>query len=917
MADTATAALEKSTVRKATASRFAATLTLQAGPRRLIDLRAAAGDRLATLPWCLRVLLENTLRTSEPEAGEAALAAVLRAAGTGAEVEIPFRPRRILMHDTTCGPALVDIAAMRDVIAENGGDPAALSPICPVATSTDHSVGVDSFGRDSSLADNMRIEVGRNAERYRFMKWAASALGNFRVFPPGTGIMHTINMEHLTSVVAFDTIEGEPWVLPDTLLGTDSHTPMINALGVLGWGVGGLEAEGAMFGLPLALRLPEVVGVRLTGSLRPGVLGTDVALTVTQRLREFGVVGKFVEFFGPGVSNLGVGERGPIANMAPEYGATTGFFPTDSQVIDYLRVTGRDHGQLPDIEAYARQQGFWHDPDTTPRYATVIEVDLTRVELSLAGPRRPQDRLEPARTAFAMRGPTDAEDDLISDVGRDARPDTDVPERAIAPGPRDGAVAIAAITSCTNTSDPRMLIAAGLLARKARQHGLAPPAWVKTSLGPGSPAAASYLKRSGLLDDLEALGFGIVGFGCTTCIGNSGPLEAEMAKAIQERGVVAAAVLSGNRNFPGRVHTLVDHAFLASPPLVVAFGLAGSVELDISREPVGRGRHGEPVFLKNIWPSEEEIAAAHAKALDADDFVKAYADASGGPAWAALEAPASPRFPWDPRSTYLRRPPFVALPKRVSGVEEFEAQPLIVLGDDITTDHISPAGAISPKGEAGAYLVGAGENPNDLNVFSSRRGNYEAMVRGLFSNRSVRNLLAPGAPPGWTIHASSGELLPLYRAAEYYRAEGMPTVILAGRHYGSGSSRDWAAKGPALLGVRAVLARSFERIHRSNLIGMGILPLELPSGHHPASLALQPGDRIEFAVDFSGLAPLAEIPVRLRRESGEVTQICTRLLIETSLDSRMLAAGGLIPLILDLHLQDALPNIEGPSGGGR
>jgi aconitate hydratase len=900
------------------ASRFAATLILPAGPHRLIDLRAAAGEALDTLPWCMRVLLENTLRTSEPEAGEAALVAILRFAGIGAEVEIPFRPRRILMHDTTCGPALVDIAAMRDVIAEHGGDPASLSPICPVATSTDHSVGVDRFGKSDALADNMRIEVGRNAERYRFMKWAATALGNFRVFPPGTGIMHTINLEHLTPVMAFDTIDGEPWVLPDTLLGTDSHTPMINALGVLGWGVGGLEAEGAMFGLPLALRLPEVVGVRLTGSPRSGVLGTDIALSVTQRLRELGVVGKFVEFFGPGVSSLGVGERGPIANMAPEYGATTGFFPIDGRVIDYLRATGRDNGQMPDIEAYARHQGFWHDPEATPRYATMIELDLARVELSLAGPRRPQDRLEPARTAFAMRGPTDTEDDLISDVGRDARPDTAAPGAVASTGPRDGAVAIAAITSCTNTSDPRMLIAAGLLARKARRHGLTPPSWVKTSLGPGSPAAANYLRRSGLLDDLEALGSGIVGFGCTTCIGNSGPLVPEMAEAIQNRGVVAAAVLSGNRNFPGRVHSLIDHAFLASPPLVVAFGLAGSVDLDISREPIGRGRHGEPVFLKDLWPAEDEIASAHTKALEADDFIKAYADVSGGPAWAALEAPTSARFPWDPRSTYLRRPPFVALPQRVRGVEELKAQPIIALGDDITTDHISPAGAIPPKGEAGAYLVAAGENPNDLNVFSSRRGNYEAMVRGLFTNRSVRNLLAPEAPPGWTIHAPSGELLPLYRAAERYRAEGVPTVILAGRHYGSGSSRDWAAKGPALLGVRAVLARSFERIHRSNLIGMGILPLELPSGYHPASLALQTGDRVELAVDFSRLAPLAEIPARLVRASGEVVEIPTRLLIETSLDSSMLAAGGLIPLVLDRHLQGArgaLPGIDSQSAG--
>ena len=459
----------------------------------------------------------------------------------------------------------------------------------------------------------MAIEVGRNAERYRFMKWAAASLGNFRVFPPGTGIMHTINMEHLSPVVAFDTIDGEDWIVPDTLLGTDSHTPMINALGVLGWGVGGLEAEGAMFGLPLALRLPEVVGVRLTGALGPGRLGTDAALTVTERLRKLGVVGKFVEFFGPGVAALSVGERGAIANMAPEYGATTGFFPLDARVLDYLRATGRDHGQLPDIEAYARHQGFWHDPAATPRYATVLDLDLSGVALSLAGPKRPQDRVEPARTAHAMRGPTEAEDDLISDVGRDARPEAgaDAPES----GPRDGAVAIAAITSCTNTTDPKMLIVAGLLARKARALGLKPPSWVKTSLGPGSRAAAKYLGRSGLLADLEALGFGIVGFGCTTCIGNSGPLVPEMAEAIEQRGVTAAAVLSGNRNFPGRVHGQIDHAFLASPPLVVAYGIAGTVEIDISREPLGRASGGAPVFLRDVWPTDDEIAEAHTKAM--------------------------------------------------------------------------------------------------------------------------------------------------------------------------------------------------------------------------------------------------------------------------------------------------------------
>ena len=541
----------------------------------------------------------------------------------------------------------------------------------------------------------------------------------------------------------------------------------------------------------------------------------------------------------------------------------------------------------------------------TPAYASILELDLAKVELSLAGPKRPQDRLRPAQASAAIRGPADIEDDLISDVGRDARSETTGDAHNGAPGPRDGAVAIAAITSCTNTTDPKMLLAAGLLARKARERGLAPPPWVKTSLAPGSPAAADYLRRSGLLPDLEVLGFGIVGFGCTTCIGNSGPLVPVMAEAIRNRGVVAAAVLSGNRNFPGRVHGMLDHAFLASPPLVVAYALAGRVDLDIAEEPIGLGRETAPVFLADIWPSDDEIDGALAAALRSADFVGAFADQGGGAAWSAIEAPSGPRFPWENRSTYLRRPPFVALPDRRTGVQELSAAPIIVLGDDITTDHISPAGAIPAQGEAGRWLVEAGADPGDLNVFSSRRGNFEVMLRGLFTNRSVRNLLCAEAPAGWTIHAPSGELLPLYRAAERYRSEGVPTVILAGRHYGAGSSRDWAAKGTALLGARAVLANSFERIHRSNLIDMGVLPLELPPEHHPAAMALRPGDRLDFTLDLAALVPSAPIAVRLRRASGEVVDLPARLLAETTLDCTILAAGGLIPLVLERHLGGA------------
>lgn len=851
------------------------------GVRRHIDLAAAAGAALLRMPWCHRVLLENLLRTSDAEAAAAGRAALLAWLDTGrSEAEIPFAPLRILMHDTTCGPALVDIAAMRDALAAAGGDPNRLNPAVPVATSVDHSVAVDVSGVPGALARNMAREIERNAERYRFMKWAAGAVAGFRVFPPGTGIMHTINLERLSTVVATEERDGDPWAVPDTLVGTDSHTPMVNGIGVLGWGVGGIEAEGVMFGVPVSLRVPEVFGVRLTGALREGTLATDLALVVTERLRRAGVSGEFVEFFGPGVGTLTAGQRAVVANMAPEYGATTGCFPIDDATLAYLRATGRAAGQVELVEAFARAQGLWHDPEATPRYTEVIEIDLSALRPSVAGPRRPQDRLDPADVPAALAPALGAASGEI---------------------PAD-AVAIAAITSCTNTTDTGLLVAAGLLARKARALGLRPPAWVKTSLTPGSPAAERRLRRAGLLEELEALGFAIAGYGCATCIGNSGPLLPAVAEAVEARGLKPVAVLSGNRNFPGRVHAQIDSALLASPPLVVAYALAGRAAIDITRDQIGARPDGSPVALSDIWPRAAEVEAALAAAIDPADIDAAYAEAEASGPWAGLDAPAAPRFPWDPRSTYLRPPPFVrAEPPRQTG--PIAAHPLLVLGDDITTDHISPAGSIPPKSDAGAWLIERGEDPRDLNVYAARRGNWEVMVRGLFTNKTVVNHLCPAAPPGHTAFAPTGEVLPVWRAAARYAEAGLPVVILAGERYGTGSSRDWAAKGAQLLGVRAVLANSFERIHRSNLVGMGVVPLRLPEGWRPEGLRLVPGDTVEVALDLDALAPRARIPVVIRRADGGTLAGDAIALVETMREVALIRGGGMIPTILRRALE--------------
>jgi aconitate hydratase len=849
-----------------------------------VDLKSQFDHQLERLPVVLRILLENVVRNMQAGERDGAIAAILGWLDTGrSEAEIAFQPSRVLMHDTTSTPALVDIAAMRDALAEAGADPRQLNPQLPVDVSVDHSLAVEVYARADAASLNLGHEMRRNAERYRFLRWAAQELRNVRIHPPGTGIMHTINLEQLATVVSIEEKNGEQWLVPDTMIGTDSHTPMINGIGVLGWGVGGLEAQTVMFGMPTMIRIPEVTGVRLVGELGPGAQATDLALVVTAKLRELDVTGEFVEFFGPGVSSLTAGDRAVVANMAPEYGATTGFFAVDGQTLRYLLETGRTERAIARVEAYCRAAGLWFDPAAQPRYTRTIDLDLATVGTHVAGPRRPQDLLDVADTGRALRS-------------------TGFQPAADSPLPRHP-VAIAAITSCTNTSDPRLLIAAGLLARKARQLGLRAPAWVKTSLAPGSPAAASYLERAGLLSDLEEVGFGIVGYGCTTCIGNPGPLTPAIAQAHTEHTAKGVAILSGNRNFPGRVHPDLELSFIMSPALVVAFGLAGDAERNLREEPVQHTAQGEPVFLGDLWPSRDEIDAHLAAALAPADFARDFAAAGRNPQWMALKAPQGARFPWDPVSNALRRPPFAAASEG-SLLGRYRAFPLLVLGDDITTDHISPASAIPPDSFVADYLVERGEQRDDLNVFASRRGNWEVMMRAAFHNKTLRNLLAPDALVAHTLHVPSGEMLPIWEAAGRYRQSGDAVVVLAGERYGMGSSRDWAAKGQRLLGIRAVLACSFERIHRSNLIGMGILPLRLPPGMHPDTLAIRPGDRIEIDADGSCLRVRAAIPVRIVRADGAAETFEATAAVETGLEVQLLRQGGVIPSILKRTLAE-------------
>jgi len=850
-----------------------------------IDLPVQFGARYQQLPVVLRLLLENAARHMVGTERDAAINALFDWLDTGtSEAEIAFQPGRVLMHDTTSTPALVDIAAMRNALAEAGVDPTVLNPGLQVDVSVDHSLAVEAYAKPNAASENLQHEIRRNAERYKFLRWASKVLKGVRINPPGTGIMHTINLEQLATVVTTQERNGTTWVVPDMMIGTDSHTPMVNGIGVLGWGVGGLEAQTVMFGMPTMLRIPDVVGVKLVGQFAPGVLATDLALVVTHELRKLGVTGEFVEFYGSGVSGLTAGDRAVVANMAPEYGATTGYFPIDEQTLTYLKTTGRSADAVALVEVYAKRQGFWLDAAAEPRYTQSITIDLSAIQMHIAGPKRPQDLLPYAQSGEALRA-------LKFQPASDS--DT-LPKHP---------VAIAAITSCTNTSDPALLIAAGLLARKARQLGVRVPVWVKTSLGPGSPAAASYLQRAGLLEDLEAVGFGIVGYGCTTCIGNSGGLPEPIVQAQKAQQIQPVAILSGNRNFPGRIHPELELAFIMSPPLVIAFGLAGDASKDLSKEPIQVLPNGDEVYLKDIWPTHEEIQQHVRQALDVSDFKRDFQIASENPLWQALQAPDAPLYPWEDKSTILRRPPFAAVTEG-SQLGNFKAYPLLVVGDDVTTDHISPASAIPPNSLVADFLVARGDDRNDLNVFASRRGNWEVMMRAAFHSKTLVNLLKPNLPVAHTLHVPSGDVQPIWDVAQRYRDAGESVVLLAGERYGMGSSRDWAAKGQRLLGIRAVLAVSFERIHRSNLIGMGILPLWLPAGVTPHTLAIQPGDQIEVDALAEAIQPRTPVTVRVYRANGQVEVFEARAAVETQLEVDLLRDGGVIPSILHKTIRD-------------
>ena len=885
-----------------------------------VDLPTVCGERLQQLPMVLRLLLENAIRNMHGAEREQAVQAIFDWLPTGtSEAEIAFQPGRVLMHDTTSTPALVDIAAMRNALDEAGVDPAVLNPGLPVDVSIDHSLAAEVFAVRDAVTVNLQHEIRRNGERYRFLRWAASVLQGVRIHPPGTGIMHTINLEQLATVVTTQDKQGVTWAVPDMMIGTDSHTPMVNGIGVLGWGVGGLEAQTVMFGMPTMLRIPDVVGVKLVGQLPPAVLATDLALTVTQRLRQVGVTGEFVEFYGPGVSTLSAGDRAVVANMAPEYGATTGFFGIDANTLAYLTTTGRTDAAIGLVEAYAQHAGLWFNPQVEPRYTQTLTIDLSAIGLHVAGPRRPQDLWLYSQTPEALAdagftpsararhsassvqaGQTGQTDHAGHSLDAASAARADVHGRADTL-PRHP-VAIAAISSCTNTTDPALLVAAGLLARNARALGLRVPAWVKTSLAPGSPAAATYLERAGLLDDLDALGFGIVGYGCTSCIGNTGPLTQPVRDAQRAGQSQGVAILSGNRNFPGRVHPDLELSFIMSPPLVIAFGLCGDAQKNLATEPLQTAPNGQAVYLKDVWPTHEDIAAHVALGANPDDYARDFARASANPLWHALQAPHSPLFPWDERSTILRRPPFAAVTEG-SQLGHYSAYPLLVVGDDVTTDHISPASAIPPDSLVADFLVARGDERHDLNVFASRRGNWEVMLRAAFHSKTLVNLLQPGLPVAHTLHVPSGEVMPIWDAAQRYRDAGDAVVLVAGERYGMGSSRDWAAKGQRLLGIRAVLAVSFERIHRSNLIGMGILPLRMPAGMSPHTLQLQAGDQLQVHAAPELLQPRGAIAVCVRRADGREESFQATAAVETQLELSLLRAGGVIPSILHSTIQ--------------
>ena len=820
---------------------FGARSTLEVGGDsfEVFRLDAVEEGHVERLPYSLKILLENLLRHEDGRdvTRDDILALANWDPSAAPSTEISFTPSRVILQDFTGVPAVVDLAAMRDAVVKLGGSADKINPLSPAELVIDHSVQIDHYGSANALDLNNKIEFQRNKERYSFLRWGQSAFKNFRVVPPNTGIVHQVNLEYLSRVVFDVEKQGVRKAYPDTVVGTDSHTTMINGLGVLGWGVGGIEAEAAMLGQPITMLIPNVVGFKLTGALKEGATATDLVLTVTEMLRDLGVVGKFVEFYGDGLAQLPLADRATLGNMSPEFGSTCAIFPIDGETLRYLELSGRDAAQVALIEAYAKAQGLWrHDGQPDALYSDTLELDMGTVEPSIAGPKRPQDRIALSVADSTYRKHLDAAV-AKRDAGGSASASLDGEDVEI----RDGAVLIAAITSCTNTSNPAVMVAAGLLARNANERGLKTKPWVKTSLAPGSRVVTDYLEKSGLLDDLDALGFYTVGYGCTTCIGNSGPLKPEIEAAVKEGDIVATSVLSGNRNFEGRIHALVRMNFLASPPLVVAYALAGNLEVNLLNDPLGNDKDGNPVYLKDIWPSQKEIHEMIAANIDSNMFRSSYDSVfAGDENWNSIRSPEGEIYTWDEASTYVKNPPyFEGMTAQPAPVTEIKgARALALLGDSVTTDHISPAGGIAADSPAAQYLTSNGVKPADFNSYGSRRGNHEVMMRGTFANIRLRNQLAPGTEGGWTKHQPSGEQMSIYDASLKYKAEGTPLVVIAGSEYGTGSSRDWAAKGTLLLGVKAVIATSFERIHRSNLIGMGVLPLQFKDGDNAKSLGL-------------------------------------------------------------------------------
>jgi aconitate hydratase len=876
-----------------------AVLSVDGTDYQIYQLQAVTEGHVDRLPYSLKILLENLLRNAD--GGDVSPEDISAIANWDPSAdpshEISFTPARVILQDFTGVPAVVDLAAMRDAVEKLGGQADAINPLSPAELVIDHSVQVDVYGNNSALARNTAIEFSRNQERYSFLRWGQNAFRNFRVVPPNTGIVHQVNLEYLARVVFDQEREGQRIAYPDTVVGTDSHTTMINGLGVLGWGVGGIEAEAAMLGQPITMLIPQVIGFRLTGRLREGTTATDLVLTVTSMLREQGVVGKFVEFFGAGLSGLPLADRATLSNMAPEFGSTTATFPIDNETIDYLKLSGREPAQIALVEAYAKAQGIWReDGQAEALYTDILELDLGDVEPCISGPKRPHDRiaLSAASSTYEKARVEETADRNNSEV-RSASVTKDGRTFDLT----DGAILIAAITSCTNTSNPSVMIGAGLLARNAHRKGLTTKPWVKTSLGPGSKVVSNYLEQSGLLADLDSLGFNIVGFGCTTCIGNSGPLNETIAEAVRDNDLLGCSVLSGNRNFEGRIHPLVKMNFLASPPLVVAYAIAGSMDVDISKDSLGEDADGNAVFLKDIWPSQAEIQEIVLANIDSEMFRKSYSNVfAGDDNWNGLKVPTSQRYEWAPDSTYVRNPPyFDGMSLHPEPVDDIRgARVLALLGDNVTTDHISPAGSFSPDSPAGQYLMEQGVDPKDFNSYGSRRGNHEVMMRGTFANIRLRNLLAPGTEGGWTIHQPSGEQTSIFAAAERYAEEGVPLIVLAGKDYGMGSSRDWAAKGPKLLGVSAVLAESFERIHRSNLIGMGVLPLQFRDGETAGSLGLIGTEVFDIAGLDRGDA--TEVQLTAHRDDGSSVEFSARVRIDTPKERDYYKNGGILNYVL-------------------